>query len=114
MAEEKDKTTVEKLPKEVIAAKEKGCDVIVLEGTEQTFYFRKPTPVEIKNFFDEVSGDRSKIGSRMEKLVKNCRLSPSADEYEALLRDKPGLFVSLYNAIQEELGLNESFLLKKL
>lgn len=106
--------TENKLPKEVLQAQEKGLPVMMLETPDMTFYFRKPTSVEIKQFFDEVAGERSKLGSRMDKLVRNCRLYPSAEEYEAILRDKPGLFVSLYNTIQDELGITESFLLKKL
>lgn len=107
-------TTEENLPKEVIIAKEKGYEVLVLEDAETTLYFRKPTAVEIKQFFDEVANERGKLGSRMDKLVRNCRLYPSAEDYETMLRNKPALFVSIYNSIQEEIGLNESFLLKKL
>ncbi|MBN2544586.1 MAG: hypothetical protein JXB50_02235 [Spirochaetes bacterium] len=104
----------EKLPKDVLQAKEKGFQVIALESSDVTFYFRKPTSVEIKRFFDEVANERGKLGSRMDSLVRSCRLYPSSEEYEKLLSDKPGLFVSIYNAIQEELGFNDSFLLKKL
>jgi hypothetical protein len=115
MTEEKKDIEDNKIPKEVNEAKKKGYDIFILEGGNGiTLYVRKPSPVEIKQFFDEVAGDKGKLGSRMEKIVRNCLIYPSMTEYETILKDKPGLFVSIYNSIQAEIGLDETFLSRKL
>ena len=101
-------------PAEVQAAKQKGQRIVRLTSNEYTFYFRTPDPLEIKMLFDELSGDKKKMGTRMDTLIRNCLIHPNIDTYEILLQEKPGLFISLFTSLQETWGLNEDFLLKKL
>lgn len=100
------------LPKEVNEAKAKG-PVLELTGEDgKEYYFRKPGKMEMDRYL--ASAAKRKLAQAARNLVFDLAIIPNRDEIKNMFEEKPGLMVALSNSLQESVGLNEEFEVKKL
>ncbi len=100
------------LPKKVLDAKEKG-DVLALTGEDENkYYFKKPTKQDINRYL--ATAAKGKVATAVNNLVSELAVYPNAAELKDQLADKPGKMVALNNALQNAIGMNEEFEVKKL
>ncbi len=100
------------LPQAVTDAKAKG-DVFRLTGENgDAYYFRKPGKPEMNRYLGTAA--KGKVATAVNNLVMDLAVSPDADALRAKFSEKPGLMVALNNALQNAVGINEDFEVKKL
>jgi len=57
---------------------------------------------------------KGKLASAVQNLVYDLAVHPGSEELKRKFGEKPGLVVALNNALQNAVGLNEEFEVKKL
>lgn len=101
------------LPPEVIAAQQAGSKVLMLTGEDdREYFFKKPGKGDLDRYLAMVM--KKKLALASQNLVIDLAISPVKDDYPAMMKERPGLFVAISNALQSEVGLNEEFSVKKL
>ena len=112
MSEEIKSEKKEALPKEVIEAKNAG-PVLQLTGEDDSLYFfKKPGKPDINRYL--ASAAKGKLASAVQNLVYDLAVHPNREDLKRKFDKKPGLIVALNNALQNAVGLNEDFDVKKL
>lgn len=101
------------LPPAVVAAQAAGATVLVLTGEDdREYYFKKPGKGDLDRYLAMVM--KKKLAQASQNLVIDLAIEPGKDDYPAMMKERPGLFVAISNALQSEVGLNEDFSVKKL
>ena len=112
MTEEIKDKEKENLPKEVLDAQKNG-PVLVLTGEDDSVYFfKKPAKPDMNRYL--ASAAKGKLAAAVQNLVYDLAVYPDRDELKRKFDKKPGLIVALNNALQNAVGLNEEFDVKKL
>lgn len=99
------------LPQEVIEAK-KTAPVLELEGESRTYYFKKPGKADISRYL--ASAAKGKLTQAVQNMVFELAVHPAKAELQNEFEERPGLLVALNNALQNAVGINEEFNVKKL
>lgn len=100
------------LPKEVVEAK-KDSQVLKLTGEDgNVYYFKKPGKTDMNRYL--ASAARGKLVMAVQNLVFDLAVHPTRESLREKLGERPGLMVALNNALQNAVGLNEEFEIKKL
>ena len=100
------------LPKEVIEAKKQGA-VLELTGEDgEVFFFRPPGKIDMNRYLSAAA--KGKLANAVQNLVFDLAVYPDSEVLKGRLEKKPGLMVALSNALQNAVGLNEEFEVKKL
>ncbi|PKN25167.1 MAG: hypothetical protein CVU64_20500 [Deltaproteobacteria bacterium HGW-Deltaproteobacteria-21] len=101
------------LPTAVIEAKESGSEVLELTSEEgNVYYFRKPGKSDMNRYLTLAA--KQKLASAAQNLIYDLAIHPGRDEIKGMVDEKPGLMVALSNALQNAVGLNAEFEVKKL
>lgn len=104
---------IDDLPQEVKDALEKGSEVLVLTGEDDSLYFfKKPKQMDLNRFLG--TSGKGKVAVAVKNLIFDLAVKPTSSELKEEFKDKPGRMVALNNALQTEVGLNEDFAVKKL
>ena len=99
-------------PEEVETAKKKGS-VLELTGEDgKKYYFRKPGASEMNRYLGAAA--KGKLANAAKNLVVDLAIYPKSDDLRKKINDNPGLMVALSNALQNAVGINEEFEVKKL
>lgn len=100
------------LPASVIEAKKAG-KVIELTGEDGSkYYFKEPTRTVLDRYL--AAAAKGKITSGLRNLVFDLAVEPDSAGLETRFNEKPGMLVAISNALQNAIGLNEEFGVKKL
>ncbi|MBI4621039.1 MAG: hypothetical protein HY739_12910 [Desulfobacterales bacterium] len=100
------------LPKEVVDAKKQGA-VLELTGEDgEVYYFRPPGKGDMDRYLSAAA--KGKLASAVRNLVYDLAVHPNHEALKRKFDEKPGLMVALSNALQNAVGLNEEFEVKKL
>ena len=100
------------LPKEVQEAKAKGA-VLELTGEDgKNYYFHKPGKQEMDRYL--AAAAKGKISTAANNLVMETAVFPDKATLKTMFAERPGLMVAINNALQNAVGINEEFEVKKL
>lgn len=100
------------LPKEVVDAKNQG-PVLKLTGEDgNVYYFKSPAKTDMNRYLSAAA--KGKLASAVQNLVYDLAVHPNHEDLKRKFDGKPGLVVALNNALQNAVGLNEEFEVKKL
>ncbi len=100
------------LPREVIEAKENGQVLELTAENGDVYYFKVPGKQDMNRYL--ATAARGKVATAVSSLVADLALYPDTAELKSRFAAKPGLMVALNNALQNAVGINEEFDVKKL
>jgi hypothetical protein len=98
-----------KLTEEQIAElRAKNPKAFLLEAsTGESVVVARPARKVLQRFFSELE-EPARRPAAFERLVKACLLHPTAEEFTAMLEDRPGLDMTFANEIVKDCGLAAS------
>ncbi|OHD14396.1 MAG: hypothetical protein A2086_03365 [Spirochaetes bacterium GWD1_27_9] len=97
------------IPQIVIDAKNRGRKIIKLSNRLGDFYFAKLTKPEVRRVISSAGNSREKFSALMKNQIKKSIIYPKVEEFETLLKNKPGLFAPMYSEILDKTGISEKF-----
>lgn len=74
--------------------------------------FRMPTSAEWRRAYDEIQEEQTRYQAQ-KVLVSACRIYPEKAAFEKLLEKRPGLIISFFTEIGDEVGLGKAAIRKK-
>lgn len=100
-------------PAPVAEAKAAGFQVLRLTGEDdRQYYFKSPGKADMNRYL--TSAAKGKLAAAAQNFVFDLAVYPDRKVLREKLNEKPGLVVALSNALQNVVGLNEEFEVKKL
>ncbi|MBW2596987.1 MAG: hypothetical protein JRC93_13680 [Deltaproteobacteria bacterium] len=102
----------ETLPQEVVDAKNKGGVLKLTGEDDNVYFFKSPGKSDINRYLSLAA--KGKLAAAVQNLVFDLAVCPARTDLKTRFDKKPGLMIALNNALQNAVGLNEEFEVKKL
>jgi len=102
------------IPEIVKKEQEAGRKVLMItsDDGEMRFFFKLPKKAQLDRFLTKSM--KGKTTSAVEGLIQDLILEPDYNTFKQLSSEKPMRLIAISNVLQEELGLNEEYAVKKL
>ncbi len=97
------------LPSKVQEAKDNGFKIIKIDVDEKSFYFKKPSKVELMMYQDNAIKNKNSIAMHSEKFVRQLFVGDNVEEFSNYLDEKPLSIGTFLEECLRGLGADENF-----